>query len=329
MLWLRSHRWYRDQLSAYVDGELAGKDALRVDAHVESCDACAAELVELRAASALLAELADVAVPRSFAVTAEDVAPRRKAPATGFVRSANSGLRIAGAGLAVALAVVLVLDAGGLAGGGETETSSGGNDEAMFFSAPSASDQETASRDSYIGQTNSAVMPTFAPTETSGAGTGSAGAPGPLSGGVGGPSDTAAPSLPLGIGPSPTPLGGVGQPGAAATQLPAVTPEPARDGTANGGPAASPQESPAAEPYGAVSESPPTASPSTQPQAAAQVMPNGAAEGDFKTLTDTNPTTDSDGGPSAVLVTEIVLAALLGASIAGIAAATYAERRRR
>ncbi len=327
MLWLRSHRWYRDQLSAYVDGELAGKDALRVDAHVESCDACAAELVELRAASALLAELADVAVPRSFAVTAEDVAPRRKAPATGFVRSANSGLRIAGAGLAVALAVVLVLDAGGLVGGGETETSSGRDNFLQPLSA--IPDQEKAMRDSYIGQTNSAVMPTFAPTETSGAGTGSAGAPGPLSGGVGGPSDTAAPSLPLGIEPSPTPLGGVGQPGAAATQLPAVTPEPARDGTANGGPAASPQESPAAEPYGAVSESPPTASPSTQPQAAAQVMPNGAAEGDFKTLTDTNPTTDSDGGPSAVLVTEIVLAALLGASIAGITAATYAERRRR
>jgi len=58
-------------------------------------------------------------------------------------------------------------------------------------------------------------------------------------------------------------------------------------------------------------------------------MTNGTPETDNRNVTNTSSTADSDGGPSAVLVTEIVLAALLGMSIAGIAAATYAERRRR
>jgi hypothetical protein len=56
---------------------------------------------------------------------------------------------------------------------------------------------------------------------------------------------------------------------------------------------------------------------------------NGFEGQDIETLPVNDSNVDSDDGPSALLVTEIVLAALLGASIVGISAATYAEQRRR
>jgi hypothetical protein len=56
---------------------------------------------------------------------------------------------------------------------------------------------------------------------------------------------------------------------------------------------------------------------------------DGGQERDTGTLNSLEATGESDGGLSALTVTEIVLAVMLGMSIVGIGAATYAERRRR
>jgi hypothetical protein len=108
MPWFNSHCRFQEQLSAYIDAELPAKDALALDAHLQSCDACARELEELRLTSAALQELPELQAPHSFALSPADVALPR--PQAG-VRSVNAGMRLTGAGLAAALAVLLVLDA--------------------------------------------------------------------------------------------------------------------------------------------------------------------------------------------------------------------------
>src|SRR3990172_1391123 len=123
MLWFKSHRRFQEQLSAYIDAELPEKDALALGAHLESCDACASELEELRLALSGLQELPDVEAPRSFRLSPADVVRPAAAPA---VHSLNSGLRLTGAGLAAALAILLVLDTGGIVGGGDEGTRDSG-----------------------------------------------------------------------------------------------------------------------------------------------------------------------------------------------------------
>ncbi|HSP55873.1 MAG TPA: zf-HC2 domain-containing protein, partial [Dehalococcoidia bacterium] len=285
MLWLRSHRWYRDQLSAYLDGELADKDALRVNTHLESCDACAAALADFRAASALLSDLPDLNVPRSFALTAADVAPREPARVTGLAHSANSGLRIAGAGLAAALAVVLVLDLGGIVGGGESEAPSG-------VAYPL---QQLSARDSGTGQDGGAAAPTMTPSSKAAVATGSAGASGPMSGGgVAGAASSSTETPTPAVEPPHSGGVGSGQSGAGSAQTPLLTPAPATART-DAMPAPTPQPA-TGEPYGL--EAAPAASPSTAPGVAAFDMTNGTPETDNRNVTNTSSTADSDGGPS-------------------------------
>jgi hypothetical protein len=62
-------------LSEYIDGRLCGGDAEFVDAHVEACGGCAAELESLRSTVQLLGRVQSVPVPRSFAIREADVAP--------------------------------------------------------------------------------------------------------------------------------------------------------------------------------------------------------------------------------------------------------------
>lgn len=105
------HSRYRDQLSAYIDGELDEAVSGRVEAHLETCAGCRGQLDELRATVHALAEMVEVPAPRSFTLTAEQAATRRPLPAT---QPVFFGMRLAAAGVAVALAAVLLLDAGGL-----------------------------------------------------------------------------------------------------------------------------------------------------------------------------------------------------------------------
>lgn len=253
MLWRNTHRRFQERLSAYLDGELAPDEAAALQVHLDSCDSCAAEFAGLRMASAALAELPEVEVPRSFALTPELAG--QTAPQANAARSANTGFRLAGGALAAALAVVLVLDAGGIVGNGGGETGGGGDE------SPQAA---------YDMTSNAATFPPD--------------------------SDASAAE----------------QGGAATDEVAEATPEIGADGGERT--AETPTPMPAA----------------TELPGAAAVQPglNGSENDDSETLTRGDLNNDSDDGLSALTVTEIVLAALLGASIIGSVAATYAGRRR-
>lgn len=117
MPWFDRHRRYRHQLSAYLDGELAPPQRDELEGHLAACPSCRRELEELRATAAALRSLPVHDVPRSFALRPEQVAGRARPtlPAPGVVA------RLAVGGLAFALAVLLVVDLGGLTGGGGVE----------------------------------------------------------------------------------------------------------------------------------------------------------------------------------------------------------------
>jgi anti-sigma factor RsiW len=116
-------------LSEYIDGRLRGGDAEFVDAHLEKCARCAAELEGLRLTVRLLGRVRSVPVPRSFAVREADVAsaPARRpwwllpVPVPGGVREGvgwtsvlaperMGWLRPATAVVAAALVLVVALD---------------------------------------------------------------------------------------------------------------------------------------------------------------------------------------------------------------------------
>ena len=115
MLWFDRHRRLRDQLSAYIDGALDPPAAGRLEAHLGECEGCRTELEQLRSTVAALRELPVAQAPRSFALSQERAAVRGPAAPLAF------GARIAAAGVAVALAAVLVVDLGDLGGNGATE----------------------------------------------------------------------------------------------------------------------------------------------------------------------------------------------------------------
>lgn len=262
MLWFSSHRRYGRLLSAYLDGELSPADAASVQSHSESCDSCAEALADLRLVSAMIAELPDVETPRSFALSSADVSPVAAPPYA--VRSLNSGLRLTGGALAAALAVLLVLDAGGVVGGGGRENRVGLTEtqgEVGYDAGVSGADSLYAQE----GEESSQIVPGQAD-------------------GVGGP--------------------------AAAPEASPETQAPADDDKA-------PRSSATAPP----------AAPGTLSDAADELGLNGSGGEDTKTFTDADLNVDSGDGLSPLTVTEIVLAALLGASIIGVVAATYAGRR--
>ncbi len=134
MLWFDRHRRLRDQLSAYIDGALDSAATRRLQVHLEECEECRADLEQLRSTVAALRGLPEAQVPRSFTLSPERAAVRR--PAVPAARLAF-GARIAVAGVAVALAAVLVVDLGDLGGNGATEE----------VSAP----QMTAEREANVG----------------------------------------------------------------------------------------------------------------------------------------------------------------------------------
>ncbi len=118
MFWFNRHRRLRDQLSAYIDGELDASAAERLERHLAECGRCSQEMEQLRATVAALQELPAVEPPRSFTLSPERVAPRPPMPVASPLAF---GARIAAAGVAAALAVVLVVDLGDFGGDGVTD----------------------------------------------------------------------------------------------------------------------------------------------------------------------------------------------------------------
>jgi anti-sigma factor RsiW len=113
------HRRFRRDLSAYLDDVLSQRARRRLEAHLDSCQACRQELTELRVTVAALGSLPMAEVPRSFALAAAPVAVVRPRPTAGRL---EFGLRLATATAAFALTLVLIGDLAGLPSGGEKET---------------------------------------------------------------------------------------------------------------------------------------------------------------------------------------------------------------
>lgn len=115
MFWLRTHTRLRHRLSAFIDGQLSEKERQELATHLEACPACRQELEELRATVLALGGLPQEEAPRSFALRPEQAARRvLPSPVGGLALT----MRLAGASLAAALAVLLVVDLADLGGNG-------------------------------------------------------------------------------------------------------------------------------------------------------------------------------------------------------------------
>lgn len=100
----RDHRFAQENLSAYLDGELAAGETARVEAHLRRCPACQRELHALRQTALLLRRAPRPALPRSFVLPASAAGAqaryRRWQVGYGLVRAAS---------VAVALLLVALL----------------------------------------------------------------------------------------------------------------------------------------------------------------------------------------------------------------------------
>lgn len=189
--WLDRHRRFRDQLSPYLDGELAARPRDALERHLVSCAPCRQELAALRATARALAELPQAEVPRSFTLTPDQVrgpAPRPFAP-----RPPLAAPFLAGA-LAFALAAILVVDLGDIGGGGPAATRQ---------EAPAAEERIDA-----YGDRAPAEEEAPATGADTGGGTGGTAGGGTAAGGAGGPAGATAPAptpAPEALAPAPSP----------------------------------------------------------------------------------------------------------------------------
>lgn len=95
-----------EQLSAYLDGQLALAERARVESHLQGCAACARELESLRRTVALVQALPRVPVPRAFTLSEAQVGIRQRR-----AQGAWSGGLLRGLGVATAFALVAVVAA--------------------------------------------------------------------------------------------------------------------------------------------------------------------------------------------------------------------------
>jgi len=176
VFWPGAHRRFRESLSPYIDGEMEAGAAERLEAHLAACEGCHLELQQLRAMAAALHDLPQVELPRSFTLSPERAAARR--PLTGAATPLALGMRLAAAGVAVALAAVLVVDLGGLAGDNQAGTTApqAASDRGTEYgvptdsaAAPSAEGAQTPAAGSDTG-TPSKTAEVQPPAETGGDG---------------------------------------------------------------------------------------------------------------------------------------------------------------
>ena len=130
------HRRFRRDLSVYVDDMLPERARRRLEAHLDSCQACRQELAELRSTVEALGSLPMAEVPRSFTLAAAPVAEVRPRPTA---RRLEFGRRLATATAAFVLALVVVGDFAGLPGDGEEE-----EEETPRMLAPAAAETQGA-----------------------------------------------------------------------------------------------------------------------------------------------------------------------------------------
>ena len=125
----------RGDISAHADGELAPDRLSALEAHLTGCAPCRTELDELLAVRSALQDLPEIAAPRSFTLTPA-MAARERAPIASRTTPSFVAMRVAGAGFAAVLAVVVMLDAGGI-----VDDTGGSSDESTtlgFLNVPEA-----------------------------------------------------------------------------------------------------------------------------------------------------------------------------------------------
>ena len=137
-MWPIKHSRFLAQLSEYMDGRLDDLRARALEQHLQGCAACAARLVELRAAQATLRDLPRQEAPRSFAITRDQLGEKGQ-PGRRAAPSYSPALALASAAIALVLAVVLTADLSGLGDNG-----SGGQPSADSAASEQAGDRQAA-----------------------------------------------------------------------------------------------------------------------------------------------------------------------------------------
>jgi anti-sigma factor RsiW len=313
MNWLSKHARLRDQLSPYLDGALDPAERASLERHLSTCEACRAELDELRLTVAATRELPEVDAPRSFALTPQ-MLERRSGAAAPSLPPLALGMRLASAGVAVALAVVVIgdLSDGGAGRGGDGAANLELADESrttMEFAAEAERDLEESEAvvpapDTTDSAQADAAQPPVSDASSAAGSDGAACPPvaaaEPTAGGAGG----------AGSGAGGGAGGPVGSTEATPIAQPSATPTSDVTGLAATGCEAQPI---AGGVVPTSSEPAPDAARDTSGEAE-------SAQGSFAA--------EDDGGVSTLRVLEIVLGCALSALLAGIALELALRRRR-
>lgn len=108
-LFAKSHETHiADQLSAYLDGQVGAVEERQIEAHLNTCADCRAELESLQATQQLLRALPAPAIPRAFVLSRQVVPAQAASPLTGWY----GRLRTATALAVVTLLLLLAGDVG-------------------------------------------------------------------------------------------------------------------------------------------------------------------------------------------------------------------------
>ena len=131
------HSRFRDDVDAFVDGELSGGRLRAFEAHITACEACRSAVESARSLKAAFQSLPQWVAPRSFALTPAMVAAAEKAPAnTGPLPRYVLAVR---AMAAVAVVAFMAVFAASLAGGaGESSQTRAGTANDQFVAPESA-----------------------------------------------------------------------------------------------------------------------------------------------------------------------------------------------
>lgn len=103
------HRFSQENLSAYIDNQLAPRERARVAHHLEACETCRRELAELRHTIALVSQSPRLHAPRSFAL------PQTMQPVQARQRRWEGLFAFARTAAVVASALMVVFFAGDMA----------------------------------------------------------------------------------------------------------------------------------------------------------------------------------------------------------------------
>jgi hypothetical protein len=144
--WRRTHPASDEELSAYIDGQLAPAARTRLEAHIETCSGCRDALAELRSLQRTLGALPRAQAPRSFALREADVHLHEAASQVGMFSRATPLLSGVAMVAAVVFVVLVGVDLSGPGSSGRGDDASGAGqatsvDLELAAAAPEAADE--------------------------------------------------------------------------------------------------------------------------------------------------------------------------------------------